>query len=402
MDSPPENCDILIVGGGIVGLSTAWHLTADHPDKSVVVLEKESSVGAHQSSSNSGVLHSGIYYKPGSLKATNCRAGLKAMVEFCRREDIAHDVCGKVIVAVDRNEEARLRGLEDRAKANGVTCEAIDRNRLRELEPHCNGVAALHIPETGIADFHGVAARLADIVSSRNGRVLTGTRVNRLEERGDEIVVETHRSIVRAKYAINCAGLYSDRVCSASGLNPEVKIIPFRGEYYELKKDSEHLCRNLIYPMPDTRFPFLGVHFTRMALGGVECGPNASVAFDREGYHKTDINLRDLAECLSYPGFLKFAATHWRVGIDEWRRTFSKAFFVKALQRLIPEITAADIEPAPAGVRAQAVARDGKLVDDFAIEEQPRMVHAINCPSPAATSALSVGRTIADRLATRF
>lgn len=402
MTAAPEACDILIVGGGIVGLATAWHLSADHPGKSIVVLEKEDSVGAHQTASNSGVLHSGIYYKPGSLKATNCRTGLKAMVDFCRRENIAHEVCGKVIVAVDRDEEARLRNLIDRAKANGVACEAIDRKRLRELEPHCDGVAALHVRETGIADFRGVGIRLAEIIASRNGTILTGTRANQLEERGDEIIVETNHSIIRAKYAVNCAGLYSDRVSSASGLNPQIKIVPFRGEYYELKKDAEHLCRNLIYPVPDTRFPFLGVHFTRMALGGVECGPNASVAFDREGYHKTDINLRDLAEYLSYPGFLKFAARHWRIGIDEWRRTFSKAFFVKALQRLIPEITADHIEPAPAGVRAQAVAPDGKLVDDFAIEEQPRIVHAINCPSPAATSALSVGKTIAHRLATRF
>jgi len=402
MTDAPDHCDILIVGGGIVGLATAWHLTADHPDKSVVVLEKEDSIGAHQTASNSGVLHSGIYYKPGSLKATNCRAGLKAMVDFCRREDIAHDVCGKVIVAVDRDEAARLPALQDRAKANGVGCEAIDRNRLRELEPHCDGVAALHIPETGIADFRGVCVRLGEIVNARNGLVLTGTRANQLEERGQEIIVETNRSIIRANYAINCAGLYSDRVTAASGLKPGVKIVPFRGEYYELKKDAEQLCRNLIYPVPDTRFPFLGVHFTRMALGGVECGPNASVAFDREGYRKTDINLRDLVEYLTYPGFLRFAARHWRVGIDEWRRTFSKAFFVKALQRLIPGITAEHIEPAPAGVRAQAVAPDGRLVDDFTIEEQERIVHAINCPSPAATSALSVGRTIADRLATRF
>ncbi len=402
MSAAPEECDILIVGGGIVGLATAWHLTSDHPKKSVVVLEKEAKVADHQTGNNSGVLHSGIYYKPGSLKATNCRAGIKAMVEFCRNEDIAHDVCGKVIVAVNHDEAARLKGLEERARANDVACEAIDRARLRELEPHCEGVAALHIPETGIADFRGVCERLAAIVESRDGRVLTSTKAVRLEERNDEIIVTTNRSILRAKHAINCAGLYSDRVTAASGLKPQVKIVPFRGEYYELKKDAEHLCRNLIYPVPDTRFPFLGVHFTRMALGGVECGPNASVAFDREGYHKTDINLRDLVDYLTYPGFLKFVAKHWRVGIDEWRRTFSKAFFVKALQRLIPKITADHIEPAPAGVRAQAVARDGKLVDDFAIEEQPRIVHAINCPSPAATSALSVGRTIADRLNVRF
>lgn len=402
MNHPPEQCDILIVGGGIVGLATAWHLTADYPDRSVVVLEKEAAVAAHQTGNNSGVLHSGIYYRPGSLKATNCRVGLKAMVEFCQRENIAHDVCGKVIVAVNRDEATRLQGLRERAKANGVACEPISRARLKELEPHCDGVEALHIPETGIADFRGVCVRLAEMISQRNGRIVTGTTATRLETRNDEILVTTNRSIIRANYAINCAGLYSDRVTALSGARPSVKIIPFRGEYYELKPDSERLCRNLIYPVPDIRFPFLGVHFTRMATGGVECGPNASIAFAREGYRKTHVNLRDLAETFAYPGFMKFALKHWRVGIAEWKRTFSKAAFVKALQRLVPEITEDDLQPAPAGVRAQAIAPDGKLVDDFAIEEQERIVHVINAPSPAATSALSVGRMIADRLATRF
>lgn len=402
MNHLPEQCDILIVGGGIVGLATAWHLTADYPDRSVVVLEKEAAVAAHQTGNNSGVLHSGIYYRPGSLKATNCRVGLKAMVEFCQRENIAHDVCGKVIVAVDRDEAARLQGLRERAKANGVACEPISRARLKELEPHCDGVEALHIPETGIADFRGVCIRLAEIISQRNGRIVTGAKATRLETRNDEILVTTNRSIIRAKHAINCAGLYSDRVTALSGARPSVKIIPFRGEYYELKPESERLCRNLIYPVPDIRFPFLGVHFTRMATGGVECGPNASVAFAREGYRKTHVNLRDLAETFTYPGFIKFAFKYWRVGIAEWKRTFSKAAFVKALRRLVPEITEDDLQPAPAGVRAQAIAPDGKLVDDFAIEEQERIVHVINAPSPAATSALSVGRMIADRLATRF
>jgi L-2-hydroxyglutarate oxidase len=402
LNHPPEQCDILIVGGGIVGLATAWHLTADYPERSVVVLEKESTVAAHQTGNNSGVLHSGIYYRPGSLKATNCRAGIKAMVEFCQRENIAHDVCGKVIVACDRDEAVRLRGLRERAAANGVACEPISRARLKELEPHCDGVEALHIPETGIADFRAVCVRLAEIISGRNGQVVTSTKATRLETRGDEILVTTNRSIIRAKYAINCAGLHSDRVTALSGARPSVKIIPFRGEYYELKPDSRKLCRNLIYPVPDIRFPFLGVHFTRMAVGGVECGPNASLAFAREGYRKTHVNLRDLAEILTYPGFLRFALKHWRIGIDEWKRAFSKAAFVKALRRLIPEITEDDLVPAPAGVRAQAVAPDGKLVDDFAIEEQERIVHVVNAPSPAATSALSVGRMIADRLAKRF
>ena len=396
------NSDILIIGGGIVGLATAFHLAQKHPGRTITILEKEAAIARHQTGHNSGVLHSGIYYKPGSLKALNCRAGKKAMEEFCAREGIAFEICGKVIVATAEEELGRLQALHERGLANGVQCEVIDPARLRELEPHCAGIRALHVPEAGIVNYRQVCERLAARVTERGNRVVTGARVTGLREAGNEVIVQTSAGDFRAHFAVNCAGLYSDRVTALGGVKPSMKILPFRGEYFELKPEAESLCRNLIYPVPDPQFPFLGVHFTRMALGGVECGPNAVLAFAREGYRKTDLNLRDLGETLGYAGFRKLALKHWRMGLAEMWRSCNKAAFVRALQRLVPEIRGGHLTPAPAGVRAQAVSPDGAMVDDFAIDERPRVINVINAPSPAATASLSIGQLVAEKLARHF
>jgi L-2-hydroxyglutarate oxidase len=394
--------DLLVIGGGIVGLATAWRFVERFPGRSVAVLEKEAQPAAHQTGHNSGVLHSGIYYKPGSLKATNCREGKLAMQEFCAGHGIPFDVCGKVIVAVDDWELPLLEKILERGRANGVRCELIGRERLAELEPHAVGLRAIHVPESGIVDFRQAAMKLAELIREAGGQVLTSARATRIEQRATEVAVETTRGSFTGKQVVNCAGLHCDRVARLAGSRLPAKIVPFRGEFYALKPSATHLVRNLIYPVPDPSFPFLGVHFTRVIDGSFECGPNAVLAFAREGYKKTDINLYDLGEALAYPGFLRLAARHWRTGLGEIWRSFSKAAFVRALQRLVPEIRAEDLQAAPAGVRAQAVARNGQLVDDFLIEESDRVVHVGNAPSPAATSSLNIGRLIVERLADRF
>ncbi len=394
--------DILIIGAGIVGLATAYTLTQAHPDKRITVLEKEAGLARHQTGHNSGVLHSGVYYKPGSLKATNSLAGRRALLDFCDREGITYQLCGKVIVAVDAADEARLDMLYERGVANGIAVEVLDRGRLRELEPHAAGNRALHLPNAGIVDFRLVCERLAQRVREAGHRVLTGAEVLGLTEQADGVTIQSKAGDFAAAYVVNCAGLHSDRVAALGGSRPEARIVPFRGEYYRLKPGAEHLCNNLIYPVPDPQFPFLGVHFTRTAWGEVECGPNAVLAFAREGYRKTDVNLRDLWETLTYPGFIKLGARYWRMGAGEMWRSLSKAAFVKALQRLMPDITAEQLARMPAGIRAQAVAADGRMLDDFAFAESPRMVHVVNAPSPAATASLSIGRTIVGKLAQRF
>ncbi|MEX0703708.1 MAG: L-2-hydroxyglutarate oxidase [Planctomycetales bacterium] len=397
-----DNHDLVILGGGIVGLATAYRFGERFPDRRIVLLEKEPELARHQTGHNSGVLHSGIYYKPGSLRAINCRAGREAMVAFCAEQGIPHEICGKVIVAVDESEVPRLERIHERGLANGVKCEIIGRERLAELEPHAAGVRAIHVPEAGIVDYVAVCRRLAEIVRERGGEIRTSARVTAIAQRnGEVVVVESTQGPVAAKLAVNCTGLYSDRVAKLAGQGPDAKIVPFRGEYYELKPEAEHLCRNLIYPVPDPEFPFLGVHFTRMVQGGVECGPNAVLAFAREGYKKTDINLRDLCESLTYIGFLRMAAKHWKTGCGEMWRSFSKRAFVKALQRLMPEIRAEHLHAAPAGVRAQALSRDGNLVDDFLVFEHGRVVNVCNAPSPAATASLNIGRLIVEKLAER-
>ncbi|RMG32556.1 MAG: L-2-hydroxyglutarate oxidase [Planctomycetota bacterium] len=390
--------DIVIVGGGIVGLATAYRLLERCPDLRVVVLEKESDVGVHQTGHNSGVLHSGIYYRPGSLRAVNCREGKRAMEEFCRREGIPFELCGKVIVAVEDWELPILERIFERGQANQVRCELIDRQRLLEIEPHTAGIRAIHVPEAGIVDFRRVCRRLAEIVRDKDGQILCGARAIGMRSTATGVVVESTQAVVEARAAVTAAGLHSDRVARLAGMRPESRIVPFRGEYYKLKPTAEHLCRGLIYPVPDPAFPFLGVHFTRMIGGGVECGPNAVLAFAREGYRKTDVNLRDLAETLTYPGFLRLAARHWKTGCAEMWRSLSKRAFVRALQRLVPQVRCEDVEPAPAGVRAQALARDGRLVDDFVVASEGRIVHVLNAPSPAATSSLNIGRLVVDKL----
>jgi len=394
--------DIAIVGGGIVGLATAYQLSQRFPDLVVTVLEKESKLAEHQTGHNSGVLHSGIYYKPGSLKAINCRDGKKAMEAFCAAENIPYEICGKVIVATREAELPALERIFERGQANGVACEMIGPDRLHELEPHVAGIRAIHVPEAGIVNYRRVCERLAEIVQERNGRVLTGAKVEHIHRSNGHLVISSHTGEIETRYLVNCAGLQSDRITALSGEHPSVKIIPFRGEYYEVKHQAQHLCRNLIYPVPDPNFPFLGVHFTRMITGGVECGPNAVLAFAREGYTKKDVNLRDLAETLGYSGFRTIAAKYWKTGLGEMWRSFSKSAFVKALQRLVPEIEEDDLEPAPAGIRAQAVAPDGTIIDDFLIQETERIVNVCNAPSPAATASLNIGRLIVDKLATRF
>ncbi len=398
-----KQTDIAVVGAGVVGLATAYQITQAHPQLSVTVIDKEPEVARHQTGHNSGVLHSGIYYRPGSLKATNCRAGKLAMVQFCQEQEIDFELCGKVIVAVDESEVPTLQNILERGQANQVSCELIDSDRLKELEPHVNGVKAIHVPEAGIVNYKKVCQKLAELVQQNPANHLSlGNPVKKITRHKDRAVVTTLKEEWESRLIINCGGLHCDRISKLGKLPPNTKIVPFRGEYFELRDDRRHLCRNLIYPVPDPKFPFLGVHFTRMIDGSVECGPNAVLAFAREGYRKQDINLRDLAESLTYPGFIRLALKHFKMGMGELHRSFSKQAFVKALQRLLPEIQADDLKAAPAGVRAQAVQSNGSLVDDFLIEEDETMISVLNAPSPAATASLNIGKVITDRISHRF
>ena len=394
--------DICIIGGGIVGLATAYQLSQNFPDKKVVIVEKENALAKHQTGHNSGVLHSGIYYKPGSLKAINCRMGKQAMEAFCAEHEIEHELCGKVIVALNEEELPRMEKIYQRGMENGVNCEIIHRERLLEIEPHAAGLQAIHVPECGIVNFKQVCLRLGEIIQEKNGQLLLGGGVKKIESALDEIVVHTPSDSIHTNYLINCAGLQSDRVTKLGGEQSPAKIVPFKGEYFELTDDSKHLCKNLIYPVPDPEFPFLGVHFTRMIDNSVECGPNAVLAFGREAYGKFDLNLKDLLDSILYPGFQKMAMKHWRMGWGEMWRSYNKGAFVKALQRLIPEIESKHLRAVPAGIRAQAVSPDGAMVDDFLIQENNRIINVCNAPSPAATASLNIGATIAENLSTRF
>jgi L-2-hydroxyglutarate oxidase len=397
-----QQADVAIIGAGIIGLATAYNFTQRFPERRVVVLEKEAQLAQHQTGHNSGVLHSGIYYKPGSLKAMNCRAGKQAMEAFCAAEGIEYEICGKVIVATSEAELPALQRIYERGQENGVRCAMIDREHLQEIEPHTAGIKAIHVPESGIVNYPQVCQRLAARIQEREGRIMTNAQVTGMRRYDDHIVVNSLADDFTVNYVVNCAGLHSDRVTGLSGQQPEVKIIPFRGEYYEVKPQAQHLCRHLIYPVPDPNFPFLGVHFTRMIRGGVECGPNAVLAFAREGYNKLDINVGDLLETLAYSGFRKMAAKYWQTGLGEMWRSFNKAAFVKALQRLVPEIRAEDLEPAHAGIRAQAIAPDGAMVDDFLIQEMERIVNVCNAPSPGATASLNIGKLIVEKLEGQF
>ena len=397
-----QESDVVIIGGGVVGLATAWNLSEQHPDKKITVVEKEDSLAHHQTGHNSGVLHSGIYYKPGSLKATNCREGKVAMEKFCEEQNIDYDICGKVIVALNDEELPAMNRIYERGQANGVNCEIVDQARLNELEPHCAGIAAIHVPESGIVNYKQVCNRLGEIIKERGNEVALGARVTGIRKDGGESVVVSSKGEFKTKLVVNCAGLHCDRVAKMGGMKPESKIVPFRGEYFELIEEKKHLCRNLIYPVPDPKFPFLGVHFTRMIDGSVECGPNAVLAFAREGYTMGTINIKDLFESLTYSGFIRMAMKHWKMGMGEMWRSFSKAAFVRALQKLMPEIRAEDLVAAPAGVRAQAVTREGGLVDDFLVDESDNIVNVNNAPSPAATSSLNIGKLIVEKLGPRL
>jgi L-2-hydroxyglutarate oxidase len=394
--------DVCIIGGGIVGLATGYQLLKKFPKKKIVVLEKEDALAKHQTGHNSGVLHSGIYYKPNSLKATNCRMGKKAMEQFCEEEEIEHELCGKVIVALNEEELPRMEKIFERGLANGVNCEIISREKLLEIEPHAAGIQAIHVPECGIVNYKQVCLRMGEIITEKQGVILLGKSALKIDSTPTEIIIHTNSESIHASYLINCAGLHSDRVTQMGGNKAPAKIIPFKGEYYELTDNAKHLCKNLIYPVPDPQFPFLGVHFTRMIDGTVECGPNAVLAFGREAYGKFDLNLKDLLESIFYPGFQKMALKHWKMGWGEMWRSYNKGAFVKALQRLIPEIESKHIHSVPAGIRAQAVSPDGAMVDDFLIQENSRVINVCNAPSPAATASLTIGATIVENLAARF
>ena len=387
------------MGGGIVGLATAYRLGERFPGARITLLEKESSVGQHQTGHNSGVLHSGLYYKPGSARARLAVSGIRQMVAFCQENAIPHEVCGKLVVAADESEVPRLRALEERGKANGLEgLRWLERDAMREIEPHVGGVAALRVPQEGIVDYPRVATTLATRLAERGARVVTGARVSRLERSGSGWIARTSGGDFAGDFVITCAGLHADRVAEMAGERREMRILPFRGEYYKIKAGRQHLVRNLIYPTPDPRFPFLGVHFTRLIHGGIEAGPNAVLAFAREGYRKTDINVRDLWDALSYSGFRRFLRRYPSVAWFELRRSFSRELFCRSLQRLVPEIQPEDLDTGGSGVRAQAIAPEGELIQDFSLIARPNALHVLNAPSPAATASLAIGEEIVGML----
>ena len=390
--------DFAIIGGGIVGLSTAMAIGQQYPDARLLVLEKESRWAFHQTGNNSGVIHSGVYYKPGSFKAKFCRDGSQSMVDFCRTHDIPYEVCGKVIVATEEKELPLLENLYQRGIQNGIQVARITPEEVREIEPHVNCIAGMRVFSTGIADYKKVCQKYAELIRVQGGDLRLNTKVDRIVKTSAGQVLETNQGTFETRFVVNCAGLHSDRVAKLGGVDPQAKIVPFRGEYYELVPEKRYLVKTLIYPVPNPAFPFLGVHFTKMIDGSVHAGPNAVLSLKREGYKKTDFDLRDFAEVMAYPGFWKLAAKHADEGIQEIIRSFSKAAFVRSLQRLIPEVQSEDLVPTHAGVRAQALMQDGKLVDDFLIVEGENSVHVCNAPSPAATSSLEIGKAVAARV----
>ena len=385
----------VVVGGGLVGLAAAHKLQTAFPGAPVTVLEKEAGVGRHQSGRNSGVLHAGLYYAPGSVKARLAVSGIRQMVAFCRAHGVAHEICGKVVVAADEAELPRLRTLLERGTANGLTgLRWLSAAELREIEPHAAGAAAVHVPEEGIADYPGVARALAAVVERAGGRVRTSAAVRAMQRRADGWAVETTAGEEQADFVVNCAGLHSDRVARLAGERPGLAIVPFRGEYYVLRPERSALVRHLIYPVPDPTFPFLGVHFTRRIEGGIECGPNAVLAFAREGYTKRDVSPRDLGAALRFPGLWRFLRRYPRTSVDELRRSFSRRLFARALQRLVPDVREGDLAPGGAGVRAQAMLPDGALVQDFHFLCRADALHVLNAPSPGATASLAIGDEI--------
>jgi L-2-hydroxyglutarate oxidase len=399
-DRPAE---LLVIGAGSVGLATALEVTRRFPNMRVVVVEKEWQVAAHQTGHNSGVIHSGLYYKTGSLKARNCVAGAASMKRFCQEYGIPYEECGKLVVATCAEEVPRLEALHQHGIANGVPgLRMLQREQFREIEPHCEGMSALQVPSTGIVDYTVVAQKYAELIRQAGGEIVFGAKVVGLREDGDTNIAETPAGTFRARYVINCAGLYSDAITRMAGVQTDLQIVPFRGEYYEVRPERRYLVKSLIYPVPDPRFPFLGVHFTRRINGSVEAGPNALLAFRREGYTGASPDLTEAMETLRYRGFWKMARKYWRMGMAEQYRSWVKAAFVKALQKMVPELQESDLAQGGSGVRAQAVDANGNLVDDFYFVHSGRMIHVCNVPSPAATASLEIGREIVEMMAQRF
>lgn len=395
--------DFIIAGAGIVGLSTAYKLSLKYPDSSILILDKEPEVAAHQTGHNSGVIHSGIYYKPGSYRAKNCINGRHQIVRYCEENGISYEICGKVIVAAAEDEISRLRTVYERGLQNEIEgINLIDKQELKEIEPYSHGVKAIHVPCSGIVDFKGVCISLAGKLTASGQKVKFNRQVVGLHHRNGSITVQTDKERFHSKYFINCTGLHSDRIALASGIKSNIKIVPFRGEYYELVPEIEYKVRGLIYPLPNPDFPFLGVHFTRMIDGRVECGPNAVFSFKREGYTKTSFNLNDTIDTFNYPGFWKLASNHWKMGLDEMYRSFSKRGFLKNLQKLMPSIRADQLRVSPAGVRAMALLPNGEIMDDFYFETTENEVHVLNAPSPAATAGLAIGDEIVEKATSSF
>jgi (S)-2-hydroxyglutarate dehydrogenase len=393
-----QEFDCIVIGGGIVGLSVAWTILEKKPDTRIAVLEKEDGWARHQTGRNSGVIHSGIYYKPGSLKAKLCREGNRRMVEFCNHHGIRQEACGKVIVATRPSEIPLLDRLLERGVANELEVSKLTAAQVLELEPHVQCLAGIHVPSTGIVDYAAVCRKLAELVAAGGGELRLGTKVVGFRPDGAKVVLLTSGGPLSARWIINCAGLHSDRVAKLAQADPGARIVPFRGEYYELKPERRHLVRNLIYPVPDPQLPFLGVHFTRLINGSIHAGPNAVLSLKREGYRRTSFDTRDFMDTMTYPGFWRLAAKYAKSGLEEMYRSMSKKAFVRSLQQLIPEVTEEDLIPSESGVRAQALRPDGSLVDDFLIVKGPFAVHVCNAPSPAATASLEIGRVIAEQI----
>jgi (S)-2-hydroxyglutarate dehydrogenase len=398
----PKIYDVAIIGGGIVGTAVAMSLQKDK-NFSVILIEAENRFAQHQTGNNSGVIHSGLYYKPGSLKAKNCIEGRELMYRFCEENNIPHNKCGKIVIAVNDYEVSALNELERRGRENGLKgIRKLSKEEIKEHEPHADGIVGLLVPDTGIVDYSLVTEKYVEIITSNGGNVLTLTKFLNLYKKHNEMILETNQGEIKTRILVNCAGLQSDRIAKKCGVKPNLQIIPFRGEYFNLVKEKEYLINNLIYPVPDPKFPFLGVHFTRMISGGVEAGPNAVLSFKREGYNKFDFSFEDSLQMITYSGFWKMAAKYYKMGIKEFYRSLNKSKFVSALQKLVPEINSADIYPGGTGVRAQALEPDGKLVDDFRVIEAENMVHVLNAPSPAATASISIGNTIAGYAKRRY
>ncbi|MCK9209807.1 MAG: L-2-hydroxyglutarate oxidase [Ignavibacteriaceae bacterium] len=401
-----KHYDILVIGGGIVGTATAMQILRQKPQLKLLLIEEENSLAPHQTGNNSGVIHSGLYYKPGSLKAQNCVKGRKLMYQFCEENGIKYERCGKLVLAANENEREKLNELEKRGRENGLTqLKRVSKEEIKEFEPYASGIDALFVGETGIVNYTEVTEAFARKIKELNGEILLNTKFlacltdrQGIKKEGNRLIVETSKEVFAVSYLVNCGGLYSDKIAEICGVDPRVQIIPFRGEYYEIKEEKKYLVKNLIYPVPDPRFPFLGVHFTRMINGGIEAGPNAVLAFKRKGYLKTDFSLPEISDYFFSREFWIMARKYYRMGFDEFRRSFSKKLFTEALQKLVPQIQEEDIEPSGSGVRAQALDRNGNLLDDFCLVEAERMMHVLNAPSPAATASISIGETIAEKV----